>query len=85
MKIKYAIFVLSMFCLILILGCSANKAENNTQIANPASKYCIEHGGQLEIRSDAQGNQYGICIFPDKSECDEWAYFRGECAPGAVQ
>jgi hypothetical protein len=22
-----------------------------------------------------------VCIFPDGSECDEWAYFRGECGP----
>lgn len=20
----------------------------------------------------------GVCIFPDESECDEWAFFRGE-------
>jgi hypothetical protein len=23
-----------------------------------------------------------MCVFPDGSECDEWAYFRGECKPG---
>ncbi|MBN1260537.1 MAG: DUF333 domain-containing protein, partial [Anaerolineae bacterium] len=26
--------------------------------------------------------QYGVCIFPDGSECDEWAFFNGACAPG---
>ncbi len=48
---------------------------------NPASVYCEEQGGQLEIRSDADGGQYGVCIFSDGSECDEWAFFRGECKP----
>jgi putative hemolysin len=51
------------------------------EIANPASVYCEEQGGSLEIRKDASGGEIGMCIFPDGSECDEWAYFRGECAP----
>jgi hypothetical protein len=54
-------------------------------MANPASVYCGEQGGRLEIRSDAQGNEYGICIFNDGSECEEWAFFRGECQPGTSQ
>jgi putative hemolysin len=50
-------------------------------LANPASVFCEEQGGQLEIRTEA-GGEVGYCIFPDGSECEEWAYFRGECAPG---
>jgi uncharacterized protein len=46
---------------------------------NPASVYCEQQGNQLEIRTAADGSQYGICVFPDSSTCDEWAYFRGEC------
>ena len=51
-------------------------------LANPASVYCADNGGTLDIRADAAGNQTGFCVFADGSECDEWAYFRGECAPG---
>ena len=54
-------------------------AEKNSQIANPASVYCIEKGGNLSIRTDETGGQYGICVFPDGSECEEWKFFRGEC------
>lgn len=49
---------------------------------NPASVYCGQNGGRLEIRRDPQGNETGICIFADGSECEEWAFFRGECQPG---
>jgi putative hemolysin len=50
-------------------------------LPNPASVYCEQQGYNSEIRSASDGSQSGVCIFPDGSECDEWAYFRGECAP----
>ena len=34
----------------------------NSEMANPASTYCINHGGTLEIRTDDAG-QHGICVF----------------------
>ena len=59
-------------------------APGGAGMPNPASVYCQEHGGQLEIRTAADGSQSGYCLFPDGSECEEWAYFRGECAPGGA-
>ena len=50
-------------------------------ISNPASVYCTQQGNKLEIRTADDGSQSGVCIFPDGSSCDEWAYFRGECSP----
>lgn len=55
--------------------------EKPPGIANPASVYCEEQGGRLEIRSTADGGQFGVCIFADGSECEEWAFYRGECGP----
>ncbi len=52
-------------------------------LPNPASVYCRQGGNKLEIRTAADGSQSGICVFPDGSICDEWAYFRGECGPAA--
>jgi putative hemolysin len=46
---------------------------------NPASVYCEQNGNTLEIRTAADGSQSGVCVFPDGSACEEWAYFRGEC------
>jgi len=48
---------------------------------NPASVYCEQNGNKLEIQTASDGSQSGVCIFPDGSTCDEWAYFRGECGP----
>jgi hypothetical protein len=50
---------------------------------NPASLYCEQNGNKLEIQTAADGSQSGVCVFPDGSTCDEWAYFRGECGPAA--
>jgi len=55
------------------------------EIPNPASVFCKENGGTLEMRQAADGSVAGFCHFSDGSECDEWAYFRGECRPGVQE
>ena len=47
-------------------------------LANPASVYCNEQGGSLELINDEDGS-YGLCTLLDGTVCEEWAYFRGEC------
>ncbi len=51
---------------------------------NPASVFCQQNGGKTDIRKDAKGGEVGYCVFPDKSECEEFAYMRGECKPGGA-
>jgi len=58
---------------------SAGSDSPQANIPNPASVYCEQQGNTLEIQTAADGSQSGVCIFPDGSTCDEWAYFRGEC------
>lgn len=48
-------------------------------MANPASVYCEQNGGAVNIITDKDGSQRADCILADKTVCDEWAYFRGEC------
>jgi len=48
-------------------------------MANPASVYCTEQGYRLEIRTSKDGSQFGLCIFPNGKECDEWKFYQGEC------
>ncbi len=52
---------------------------NTGQIANPASVFCTQKGYKLEIRKGAGGGETGYCIFLNGAECEEWAFYRGEC------
>jgi putative hemolysin len=53
-----------------------------SELANPASVFCEEQGGTVDMRKDASGGMFGVCVFDDGSECEEWEFFRGECKPG---
>jgi putative hemolysin len=77
---KKIIFI-GIMGVILFSGSFIRQAvsSENIQIANPASVYCVQSGYTLEIRTSTGGGQYGVCIFPDSSECEEWAFFRNEC------
>ncbi len=84
---------LLVFSLILMVlaSCAPAQPESITasetpdgsqaNLPNPASVYCEDQGYSLEIRTAEDGSQSGFCIFPNGSECDEWAYYRGECGP----
>ncbi|WP_298665264.1 protease inhibitor I42 family protein [uncultured Methanofollis sp.] len=43
---------------------------------NPAAVWCQEQGYTSETRKDAAGNEYGVCIFGNGTEADEWAVYR---------
>ena len=72
----------AVLALALLAGACGDDDENESGLPNPASVYCEEQGGDLEIRTADDGSQYGVCVFADGSECDEWAFYRGQCQPG---
>jgi putative hemolysin len=53
-------------------------------MANPASQNCVAKGGTLEIRKNAKG-EYGVCLFEDNRQCEEWALMRGDCPEGGLK
>lgn len=78
-----------LIALLAVVACSTPESVPDStpvpEIANPAAAYCVEQGYRNEIRTDADGNQYGACIMDDGTECDEWAFYRGECGPGSTE
>jgi putative hemolysin len=87
MKPNKSIFSLVLLVTMLI-GAACNGAPEAEDevigMANPASVFCEENGGTLEIRTQKDGGQYGVCIFEDGSECDEWAFYQEHCKPGDI-
>ena len=45
-------------------------------MANPASVFCEQQGGKSVNRKDKDGNEYGVCVFSNGKEVDEWEYYR---------
>jgi hypothetical protein len=68
------IMLIIMLSLLFLTACK----QEQSQIANPASVYCENQGGKVEMVNNPDGVQ-GICILKNGTRCDEWAYYRGEC------
>jgi hypothetical protein len=51
------------------------EVDNVFAIANPSATYCIDNGYEYETRTSPDGGQYGVCIFPNGSECNGWDYY----------
>ncbi len=45
--------------------------------ADPAAIYCNQMGYNYKIVED--NGQRGVCIMPNKEECDEWDFYKGKC------
>ena len=90
MKFIPILVTLSLGLMILLCGCTQTPSGSGTVtpavttpssgIANPAAVYCTQQPNtRYEIRKNADGSEYGVCILPGGVECEEWAYYRGEC------
>lgn len=77
---------------ICLLGAVATAAQEPTAtpkpaatLANPASDNCVSKGGRLIIEQRGDGGAYGVCLFEDNRQCEEWALFRAECPVGGIK
>lgn len=55
-----------------------NKTCVEKPFGNPAAEKCEADGGTLRSIENENGTA-GICVLASGAECEEWAYFRGEC------
>ena len=66
---------------VSVLAACGDDAEptdtTSTGIANPASQYCVEQGGAVEIVDEA-GGEVGYCNLPDGTRIEEWEYYRSQ-------
>jgi len=45
---------------------------------NPTALYCEELGYEYKNKK-VKGGEIGICVMPNKTECDGWDFLRGKC------
>jgi putative hemolysin len=64
---------------------SPTASPATTGLANPASANCTQQGGTLSIQKNGSGGEYGVCVFEDNRQCEEWALLRGDCPVGGVK
>ncbi|MBC2768375.1 putative hemolysin [Pusillimonas minor] len=62
---------------ILVTGCTVSGPNPALSIGmpNPASVYCIERGGTLDIQQRPDGD-VTTCVLSDGSRVDEWEFYR---------
>jgi len=60
------------------VGVENTKDKGSTSLANPASVYCEENEGELEIVTNTDGSQIGMCQFENYA-CEEWVYMNSGC------
>ncbi len=81
-----------MIGLLLVVGLillsfysSKDREINEEQIdisvgaADPAPRYARKMGCERRVDKTKEEGDYAYCIFPDGSECEEWAFYRGKC------
>ena len=68
-KCKYLLFALLAFH-------SFSFAMNN-----PAVAFCEMMGYEVATEKDSAGGEYAVCVLPDGSKVDAWAFFTGKVKP----
>jgi putative hemolysin len=86
---KNSFILLGLSAMFVLAGCQSapsNPADDGqgAKIANPASVNCVDNGGRIEMRTNKLG-QYGVCLFEDNRQCEEWALLRGNCPIGGLK
>ncbi|PTX53516.1 hypothetical protein IQ03_00432 [Gemmobacter caeni] len=78
---------LAFAALALCAGCGGGGGRQAAEpsnsrwasMSNPASQYCAELGGRLEMRQE-QAGEAGYCHMPDGTVVEEWQLYRGKNA-----
>ena len=64
---------------VSVSACSSIQTTDSKQaklgLANPASQYCVDQGGKLEIVKETNG-EVGYCHLANGEKVEEWTLFR---------
>ena len=77
-------FLRQIAAVLVALAASTHAAAQAT-LANPASQNCVAKGGKVTIEKNPKGGEFGVCLFDDNMQCEEWALMRGQCRTGGIK
>lgn len=70
---------LMFFAAAMLAGCSGGPSRQapaqKIGMPNPASVYCVQQGGKVEIDAAPDG-EIGYCQLPQGERIEEWTLFR---------
>ncbi|MFH0935394.1 MAG: DUF333 domain-containing protein [Candidatus Omnitrophota bacterium] len=75
-RMRNKLFYICLFiCILFITGLAGGEEgdERDEMMPNPAAVYAASMGYKHKIRDGK-----GVVIFPDRTEADEWDFFRGK-------
>ena len=70
---------------VMVAAAAIPRANAQSTLANPASQNCVAKGGTVAIEKNPKGAEYGVCMFADNLQCEEWAMLRGQCRTGGIK
>lgn len=70
---------------VLVALAASTHAVAQASLANPASQNCVAKGGKVTIEKNPKGGEFGVCLFDDNMQCEEWAMMRGQCRTGGIK
>ena len=91
MKNKMITLIILTGLALLASACATQETTPPTEaikpvgLPNPASQNCLDQGGELVIMTRGDGGQYGVCLFEDNRQCEEWALMNGHCPVGGLK
>lgn len=77
--------VFAFFAAVHSLAHAQTAPPTSPALANPASQHCVQAGGKLVIEKNGAGGEFGVCLFDDNRQCEEWALLRGQCRAGGIK
>jgi C1A family cysteine protease len=67
-----------LLSVLLVLLITVNGFTQFKSFPNPSVAYIEKMGYTYQISKDALGNENGVCVFPDGTKADAWAFLQGK-------
>lgn len=67
----------------VVQGTTDDSIAKDTALSNPATVYCLQEGGKFTMKKTLDGSTVGICELASNIQCEEWAFYKGDCPAGS--